>query len=108
MKVGDIEIKSSADVLELVRAGTSAQRLHQLFGKRIAPLIASALDQAELAGTMSVDHVERILERNTAFERAIGKANLSDAAIAMMLAALRRDKPENITAWCRVYLASKP
>jgi hypothetical protein len=56
------------------------------------------------AGMMPIDEVERIIERNTAFERVTATANLTDAQRGRMLAALKQERPEDVATWSRQYL----
>jgi hypothetical protein len=55
-------------------------------------------------GMMSVDEVERIIERNTAFERVTAQANLTEGQRARMMQALKHERPEDVATWSRSYL----
>lgn len=47
---------------------------------------------------------EKVVQRMRSFDRAVGKANLTDAQVTRMEKALKADSPDDVGAWCQSYL----
>jgi hypothetical protein len=91
-QVNDIVKQRLAD--ERARRGNEGQQTQKPNGQVTPPP----------PGMMSVDEVERIIERNTAFERVTAQASLTEGQRARMMQALKHERPEDVAAWSRSYL----